>query len=463
MKAFAGGRVATLLVGTLAAGLLYGSFSSNMLGVAEPGWFARYQNDTGALILGRMVKSRQDGLFSAGGFNGWGGAADLPKTNGDRWIGGVSRDFQQRAYLEGLRFDGWCAYLSQPGGQGLLFSWLDQRIPLPPPTRLFFLRELTSFYSAVVLGLLVMWLHREFGGAAALAGLASMLLSQWLVVFGRNLWWCLWAFYLPMVAVLWILRWQRTSAGRHAFSCGLMVFLGLLFKYFVNGFEYITTTLVMALVPFVYEGILAKGRGRVSLARLGAAALGAGLAIALALLALAVQVATVKGSLREGFGHVAYSFQKRTHADPKTLPAAYQKSLEARTWPVVRTYLDGTFFSLERWRWLQTAAKAARLPTKVTYSFLAGLFLVASIVALLPRKRWIARGRWRSVLALVAATWFSLLAPLSWFVVFKAHSYIHTHMNYIVWQMPFTILGFAVCGLAARSLFLRRAKEVAQA
>ena len=51
------------------------------------------------------------------------------------------------------------------------------------------------------------------------------------------------------------------------------------------------------------------------------------------------------------------------------------------------------------------------------------------------------------------ATWFSFLAPLSWFVIFKAHSHCHTHMNFLVWQMPFTILGVALCGVASRGLF----------
>jgi hypothetical protein len=59
----------------------------------------------------------------------------------------------------------------------------------------------------------------------------------------------------------------------------------------------------------------------------------------------------------------------------------------------------------------------------------------------------------RTSAALLAATWFSLLAPLSWFVLFKAHSFIHTHMDAIVWHMPFVLLGFAVVGrLAGRTV-----------
>jgi hypothetical protein len=53
---------------------------------------------------------------------------------------------------------------------------------------------------------------------------------------------------------------------------------------------------------------------------------------------------------------------------------------------------------------------------------------------------------------------FSILAPLSWLIIFKAHSYVHTFMNNIVWQMPFTIYGFAVCGLVIQSLVTRTSK-----
>ena len=46
-------------------------------------------------------------------------------------------------------------------------------------------------------------------------------------------------------------------------------------------------------------------------------------------------------------------------------------------------------------------------------------------------------------LALSAATWFSVLAPLSWFIPFKPHSYLHHHFTPMVWYTPFIIL----CGV----------------
>ena len=65
-------------------------------------------------------------------------------------------------------------------------------------------------------------------------------------------------------------------------------------------------------------------------------------------------------------------------------------------------------------------------------------------------------------IALIWTTWFSILAPLSWFVIFKAHSYIHTHMSFLLWQMPFTFFGFAVFGSVVIAWMKGNKQEIAR-
>ena len=81
---------------------------------------------------------------------------------------------------------------------------------------------------------------------------------QWLTVFGKNLWWSLWAFYLPMIVVLYDLKRRRVPANRQLIRFGILIFIAVSIKCFINGYEYITTTLIMMLVPFVYYVILDK-------------------------------------------------------------------------------------------------------------------------------------------------------------------------------------------------------------
>jgi hypothetical protein len=49
-------------------------------------------------------------------------------------------------------------------------------------------------------------------------------------------------------------------------------------------------------------------------------------------------------------------------------------------------------------------------------------------------------------LAILITTWYSSLAALSWFIIFKAHASIHINLDYFVWQAPFLLLGFALIG-----------------
>jgi hypothetical protein len=40
---------------------------------------------------------------------------------------------------------------------------------------------------------------------------------------------------------------------------------------------------------------------------------------------------------------------------------------------------------------------------------------------------------------LLIVTWMAMLGPFSWFIIFRDHSIHHTHMDYIVWYMPYML------------------------
>ncbi|MBT7188802.1 MAG: hypothetical protein HN560_03500 [Anaerolineae bacterium] len=63
--------------------------------------------------------------------------------------------------------------------------------------------------------------------------------------------------------------------------------------------------------------------------------------------------------------------------------------------------------------------------------------------------------------ALLVTAWYSTLAPLSWFVVFKAHAYIHTSLDFLVWQMPFMFFGLALSGYAIQYLYAIKVRRSA--
>jgi len=427
--------------------LLFSGFFSNYWQVAHPRWFHNFQRDTESMIVGRMVKSWQDGIFSDGGLTGKGSLNAIPSRNIDRY------NNQYRAYTNGIKFGTYSTYKSQIGGQGMLFSLLDSLIPLSPKTKLNLFHMITSLLTAVALTFIVLWFYLECGLSIAISVLVSSVLSQWLVVFGRNLWWGLWAFYLPMIVVMYFLRNDRTPTRRHAITFGILVFFSVFVKCLVNGYEYITTTLVMMMTPFIYYSILDRLNISKYVNGILVAISCSVLAILLSFMILFVQIASVTGSMQSGVDHIVSALERRTHGDVDDLPARYADILKARTTiHVVGTYVKGTFFDVNNYVYTSNWFVSRKL-FDVTYLKLIVFFLMMSVFVFFHRNEYVSAKERQSSIALILGTWFSILAPLSWFVIFKGHSLVHPHMNFIVWQMPFTLFGFAVCGLAARTIF----------
>ena len=419
--------------------LLFFGFLFNLWHVAEQQWFKTHQRDTESLVIGRMVKSRQDGIFSAGGLTGAGITTNVQQE----WISSNQIDNQYAAYLNRGSFAQFSTYMSQPGGQGMIFSLLDRLIPLSPQIKLWVFYVLTAFLSAIALTAIVGWFYDEFGGWIAIFVLCSMVFSQWLTVFGKNLWWSLWAFYLPMIVVMYFLKRYRETLNQQRIRFGIVIFIAVSIKCFINGFEYITTTLIMMMTPCIYYAVLYKWSRRHCVKWTLVASLGSGVAIFFTLIMLCFQIGAAKDGFMDGVEHVIWSFGKRTYGEAEDFPPVYAASLNAGTLSVVMTYMNGVFFDLNNYLSISNDFVSNFL-LKIRYYYLIILFIVMSALLL-----WRSHAERRHhYIALICATWFSILAPLSWFVIFKAHSYIHTHMSFLLWQMPFTFFGFAVFGAA---------------
>ncbi len=417
----------------------------NFWRVAEQQWFGSFNADAESLIIGRMVKSRQDGILSEGGLTGLG---SLDATPAD--YSGSAFSNQYLAYANGLTFGAYTTYNSQIGVQGMVYSLLDRLLGLPSEDKLRLFHALASLFSAAALSAIVLWFYLEFGLIVALAVLGSAIGSHWVVVFGRNLWWSFGAFYLPMIAVMYCLRHRRALPDVRLRELALVVIITVFVKCALNGYEYITSALVMMVVPLVYYSILNRSTLRRFLAGLTTAGISSCAAILLSMLVLCFQVGSVEGSFQDGVDHIATALSKRTYGIAQDLPAGYVPSLESSVTDVLATYLQGSFFEGNRKYITRLHAFLAQHPPRVRYWHLIPLSVIAS-GGLCFLGRSCADGKQRD-LALLGATWFSILAPLSWFVVFNAHSYVHTHIDYIVWHMPFVLFGFAVCGLVVKNL-----------
>jgi hypothetical protein len=431
--------------------ILFFDFYSDGLHAAGQYFWDDHQITLESFIIGRMVKSGRDGMFSAGGLTGLVGPDAVPPD-----IEHQNYRFQTQAYLNSLPFQTYSIYKSQNGVQGIMYSALNAILPFSPADKLSILHAIASLLSALVLVWISYWFYREFGAITGAVVLLSTALSQWLVVFAHSLWWSTWAFYFPMAVLMYYLARRQREAKHPLLKFGALVFAVVLVKCLFNGFEYITTALIMMTVPLAYICVREKESMRSFLTSLSTAALASFLAVLTSATVLCIQIATVEGSLLSGVNQILFSLLRRSYGNPQDFSPDYTASLTANPIDVVATYLRGIYLDLDQYfRVPSNFITNYFLQFRYLYLILIFAFAAALLIYLVRRTPDDVQ---RRSLALAAATGFSLLAPLSWLIIFKAHSYIHTFMNNIVWQMPFTIYGFAVCGLVLQTLLTSKRK-----
>ncbi|MFT3895554.1 MAG: hypothetical protein QM730_28365 [Anaerolineales bacterium] len=428
--------------------VLFLNFAFNTWHIQEEQSFTHFQRDTESLILGRLAKSRQDGIFSAGGLTG----ADIDHSVHDTWITPKEIDHQYLAYFDDIPLEQYSPYLSQIGGQGVMYSILDRLIRISSTREKYeIFQMIAALLSATALTFIILWFYLEFGLTTAVLVFVTTTLSQWLIVFGRNLWWSLWAFYLPMIVLMYYVRFKRTT-NLDLFRFGMVVALAVFAKCFFNGYEYITTALVMMTVPFVYYSIVDRVNIRQFIKGSSTIIASTTIAILLSVTILILQIGAAEGNALAGIKHLSSTFEKRTYGNTNDFNSEFSASLEASTLGVVKNYINGSYLTL---RPASDSAKSDSV-IEIRYAYLIASFMVMSLLAIFAwQKNRLPEQRQRDI-ALVATTWFSVLAPLSWYVIFKSHSYIHTHINFVVWQMPFTLLGFALWGTVIQNLLRTR-------
>jgi len=438
VKSAALSKFSSILFFSLAFIFLFLGFYQNQWKMVPKGKFNFFQNDVEGYVMARMVWTRQHGLFANGGLLGWG---DVDPRD----VNEVDYENQYNAYLQNLSFQTYWPKESHPGFQGLFFSVLDHISPFSPAKNLRSFRKFTSALFALTLTGFIAWFYKEFGGLSAFFVFASIIPSQWMTLFGRNLFFVSGLFYLPMLVLLLRLQCERTGKQLSQTNLFWLVFSFILLKCLVNGYDFILPTLGMAASPLVFYGVLSRWSRDVFIKRFLIVVISASLAILTSLFILSFQVMYASGSFQNGVSSILETIQRRTVSNDPNLQAIYGAANQASLWSILKIYLSESYLYNFRLRY---------------YTLMILFALVSALYFIVNKRKTQDSDRSRQGIALIAVTWFSLLGPLSWYTIFKSVAYFHTHMNYLPWHMPFTLFGFGLCGFFIESLWLSRNKSI---
>jgi hypothetical protein len=381
-----------------------------------------------------MVESRQNGLFSHNALLGWGDADPLDLADSD-YV------HQYEAFLSDQGFQSYSLYKSSTGGQALLLSALHELSPYPPETDLRNFRALVALLLAVSISLFVAWLGNEFGVFTALFVVATTLVSQWITLFGRNLFYFIWASFVPLAVMAWYLA-SATKRGRTSdWRLAGVASLGILFKCLVNGYDFIIPALSMPVVPLAYYAVRDRWLPVHFIRRASLMLLGMAVAIGVSIAVLAGQLQISEGTFWGGLSSIVGTLARRTYfADANLLPEYVSAVASTPESAVLWTYLSQ-----------DSAIALLGLRFLDLLGIFAGVTIAYWILYRLQPDRFPDQEKSRG---LIVVTWLSLLSPVSWFVLFKGQAVVHTHTNYLAWHMPFTLIGYAMLAWLLRCMLI---------
>lgn len=426
-----------LFAGTL---LLTISYAFNLFSITDSNYKFFDRGDE-SNIIGRLLVSRTEGIASEGFLTGNYYDYKYKLQEGETVPLSSLTPKEQRSYNEQSSqnyddfindrtlYDGTFApYKTQPGGQAFMYVVLDHLLPISGKYKLILFRMITILLSALLLTLFAKWTSSNYGFFVGLAVFALIFISPWFFRFAYSLWWTLWSYYIPFIFLLFYLDKKRRDANpKLDLKFYGLLCLAIFIKFFFTGPEFLTTTLVMAICPIIYHLYVTRETFKSSIIYLSKSSIACILGVLLGMLLLVVQIKMLTGSWLSGFEHIIDSFVKRS---------AYGESSDFKVLDIVLMYFKGEALYYE----------GIHFPS-ISFGFLFLLISCASGGILYMSPKQADHGIQIKSRALVLTTFISVLAPLSWVVIFSEHAFTHSHIDYIVWYMPYLLYGYCIIAL----------------
>ncbi len=387
------------------------SFQYNLFGVATRGHFNYFAEVTESMVHARLALTEQRGLLDYGGL-----LIQFKCKDRNEII-----DYQRCTYTKGEAIcEPIIPYKSRPSLQSFIFCGIDFISPFDNSTNLKLFEWLAALVSAGCLTWFLSWVVSAFSPTSGILLAGSFLLSPWITVSGGHLYWISGLLFLPFTFVAFQMKTQAFKP--------LLLFSGAAGLFFLKslciGYELVTTTLVMYTIPVFYYAFSRKWTLKNFLVRFGIVSLGLLAGLVLSMAVLFWQMSYLEKPQKTGFAHIQDRLEVRTTGNAqlymsnpniRAASAATLSEMMNKYWLVALFRIPIPFFK-------PFGLQALPLPA----IFVLALGLLGSFVGLFrQRKR-----------ALALTVLVSILAPASWFVIFKAHSFLHPHLDTIAWFLP---------------------------
>jgi hypothetical protein len=416
IKAFSSSRTLSLVLALILALI----FWSNVFRFSPNAIDGVFDTTSEGLVIGRLGRAAADGIFFKDA--GLGTNFDSQQVLGPREIYKAQVEYFQ--HPEMLKQDHiiWGRYGSQFGLQGVVYSFVDALNPLPRRYGV----GIYHFLSALLCAAGVMWvaflINRRFGVAAFIGFVAPVAVEPMFTALGPNLYWAAGLWFVPMAIAMYLVE----AKSRRDRLLVVAAIGAATFAKALCGYEFITTVVCAAMTGCLLNNEVQSRPVRIMTDMIWTCVAGlAGFALAFLL-----------HGYEFGFAGIVGSAMARTGAGGLSLEDGLLLGHFASVLSVIRTYLGANSYTL--------------IPN---FALVLGPLAILAVVTFLDRRfNWFFGTDREKLQALAFAFLASFAAPLSWFILAKAHSFVHTPIDFILWYVPTVPLGGALA-LSATAAF----------
>ena len=338
-------------------------------------------------------------------------------------------------------------------------------------------QKITAMLMSIVVGILFHSLRKIFSTTVASVFSASLVLSPYVVVFAKNLYWVEATWFLPMIVSMYYGKINSLS-----WKSNIKFFIFFVIAYLIKmlcGYEYLTTIAIASCVPIILYMSLDKKGFKKTIIKLSINVTSTLIAF---ILATGIHVNLLSKDSSKALDHIDHivtnakvrtknhsisdikalcEYKQNTHRQNidlellKNCEEAYKKS-STKVGKIILRYLIfddflpwlGNFSNIKSSNFTETkdydilksvwqrpskeTLRAAIYETETqTKKNLVIIFLNTFLFLLL-----ILSAFFRASLKMRLVLMFSLSAPLSWFIIAQGHSALHFGLNYVLWYLP---------------------------
>jgi len=369
-------KIIICLIAILVMGMNF-SFGIFIGNEYEKNWFNLFQNDSEDLVYGKIYK-------------------DMHSLNENKY-GLQFVDYGRETTKD---------YMSSVGLQGFISSFLCNKLHIPVNG----VNVLCAFITAIVIVSICNLLNEKYGKLFSFTFYIVFLLSPWIVNFARNLYWVEFTWFLPLLFCLLLTR----SNNKKLY---LPLIYGAILVKCLCGYEYISTIMLTTITFLVVDYVLKKDERKAIMKTI--------LQVGIICLLAFFTAICIHGIMR-GNGNIISGINTIYKED--VLRRTIGNNPDLFEHELIKESIIAPFSVVLN--------KYLHFGTDIVYGVNGKLFTIIAISSLVIILYGYFTNRVNSIRDLIIYIMF-FLAPVSWFILGKAHSYIHTGMNYVLWYFGF--------------------------